>query len=129
MNSNSNLTFDEVTKKVMDHVRARKWDVANTSRGLAISVSLEASGLLEYYQWKDENFGGKDDLASEVADIFIYLIQFADKNEIDILPEIVKKIEKTAKKYPVEIFEIEDEAEHNKVWLEAERAHKKDTTL
>ncbi len=129
MNSNSNLTFDEVTKKVMDHVRARKWDVANTSRGLAISVSLEASELLEYYQWKDENFGSKDDLASEVADIFIYLIQFADKNEIDILPEIVKKLEKTAKKYPVEIFEIEDEAERNKVWLEAKRAHKKDTTL
>ena len=113
----------------MDHVRARKWDVANTSRGLAISVSLEASELLEYYQWKDENFGSKDDLASEVADIFIYLIQFADKNEIDILPEIIKKLEKTAKKYPVEIFEIEDEAERSKVWLEAKRGHKKDTTL
>ena len=113
----------------MEHVRARKWDESNTSRGLAISISLEAAELLEYYQWKDENFGSKDDLGSEVADILIYLIQFADKNKIDILPEVIKKLEKTAKKYPVEIFEIEDEAERDRVWLEAKQNYKKDTTL
>jgi NTP pyrophosphatase (non-canonical NTP hydrolase) len=96
---------------------------------LAISIALEASELLEYYQWNEENFGSKDDLASEVADILIYLIQFADKNEIDILPEVLKKLEKTAKKYPLEIFDIEDEAERDRAWLEAKRKYKKDTTL
>ena len=30
---------------------------------------------------------------------------------------------------PVEIFEIEDEAERNKVWLAAKQNYKKDTTL
>lgn len=85
--------------------------------------------MLEYYQWNEENFGSKDDLASEVADILIYLIQFADKNEIDILPEVLKKLEKTAKKYPLEIFDIEDEAERDRAWLEAKRKYKKDTTL
>ena len=113
----------------MDHIRARKWDKTNTGRGLAISIALEASELLEYYQWNEENFGSKDDLASEVADILIYLIQFADKNEIDILPEVLKKLEKTAKKYPLEIFDIEDEAERDRAWLEAKRKYKKDTTL
>lgn len=96
---------------------------------MAISIALEASELLEYYQWNEENFGSKDDLASEVADILIYLIQFADKNEIDILPEVLKKLEKTAKKYPLEIFDIEDEAERDRAWLEAKRKYKKDTTL
>lgn len=123
------IQFEDVIDRVMTHVRARKLDETNTGRGLAISIALEASELLEYYQWNEENFGSKDDLASEVADILIYLIQFADKNEIDILPEVLKKLEKTAKKYPLEIFDIEDEAERDRAWLEAKRKHKKDTTL
>lgn len=123
------IQFEDVIDRVMTHVRARKWDETNTGRGLAISIALEASELLEYYQWNEENFGSKDDLASEVADILIYLIQFADKNEIDILPEVLKKLEKTAKKYPLEIFDIEDEAERDRAWLEAKRKYKKDTTL
>jgi NTP pyrophosphatase (non-canonical NTP hydrolase) len=122
-------TFDEVYQTVMQFTRDRKWDTSNTSRGLAISISLEANELLEYYQWKDENFGNKKDLESELADIFIYAIEFADKNKIDILPAIVRKLDKMAKKYPVEIFEIEDEAERNKVWLAAKQNYKKDTTL
>lgn len=122
-------TFDEVYQTVMQFTRDRKWDTSNTSRGLAISISLEANELLEYYQWKDENFGNKEDLESELADIFIYAIEFADKNKIDILPAIVRKLDKMAKKYPVEIFEIEDEAERNKVWLAAKQNYKKDTTL
>ena len=123
------IQFEDVIDRVMTHVRARKWDETNTGRGLAISIALEASELLEYYQWNEENFGSKDDLASEVADILIYLIQFADKNKIDILPEVLKKLEKTAKKYPLEIFDIEDKAERDRAWLEAKRKYKKDTTL
>lgn len=129
MSSSSDPTFEKVVEQIMAHIRARKWDKTNTSRGLAISISLEASELLEYFQWNEENFGSKDDIASELADIFIYIVQFADKNSIDILPEALKKLEKSAKKYPVEIFDIEDEDERNKVWLEAKRNYKKDTTL
>ena len=46
----------------MQHVRARKWDQTNTSRSLAISMSLEANELLEYFQWDEESFGGKTEL-------------------------------------------------------------------
>ena len=123
------IQFEDVIDRVMTHVRARKWDETNTGRGLAISIALEASELLEYYQWNEENFGSKDDLASEVADILIYMIQFADKNKIDILPEVLKKLEKTAKKYPLEIFDIEDEAERDRAWLEEKRNYKKYTSL
>jgi NTP pyrophosphatase (non-canonical NTP hydrolase) len=114
---------------VMQHIKARKWDKTNSSRGIAISLSLEANELLEYFQWSDEPFGNKDDMASEIADIFIYAIQFADRYEIDIPSAIAKKIEKQEEKYPVDIFEIEDEKERNRAWLEAKKNYKKDTTL
>ena len=92
-------------------------------------MSLEANELLEYFQWKEDPFGSKDDLASELADIMIYAIQFADRYDIDIPTAIENKIEKQEKKYPVEIFEIEDEEERNKRWLEAKKNYKKQTTL
>ncbi len=123
------LTFEEACILVMQHTKARKLDKTNSSRDLAISLSLEANELLEYFQWHDESFGSKEDMASELADILIYAIQFADRYEIDIPLAIAKKIEKQDKKYPVEIFEIEDEKERNKAWLEAKKNYKKDTTL
>jgi NTP pyrophosphatase (non-canonical NTP hydrolase) len=125
----SRPTFEQVRDAVMAHVRARGWDEENTGRGLAISISLEASELLEYFQWQEENVGDTEDLASELADIIIYAIQFADKYGIDILPEVLKKLDKTAKKYPVEIFDIKDKEERNRVWREAKLSYEKDTTL
>ena len=123
------LTFEEAYALVMKHIKARKWDKTNSSRGLAVSLSLEANELLEYFQWHDESFGSKEDMASELADILIYAIQFADRYKIDIPSAIQKKIEKQDKKYPVEIFTIEDEKERNKAWLDAKKNYKKDTTL
>ena len=123
------LTFEEARIVVMEHVKARKWDKKNSTRGLAISLSLEANELLEYFQWKEEPFGSKDDLASELADVFIYAIQFADRYDIDIPQAISDKIRIQDLKYPVEIFEIEDETERNRRWLEAKRNYKKETTL
>ncbi len=123
------ITFEEACELVLTHIKARNWDKTNSDRGLAISLSLEANELLEYYQWSDKSFGDVSDLESELADIFIYAIQFADRYDIDIADAIKKKIEKQDKKYPVEIFQIKDEARRNQLWLEAKRNYKKDTTL
>lgn len=123
------MTFEEVQELVMDHIRARKWDKTKDSRGLAISLSLEANELLEYFQWNDTHIGTKEDMASELADIIIYAIQFADRFDINISEAVAAKIAKQAEKYPVEIFEIEDKAEQNRRWLEAKKKYKKDTTL
>ena len=123
------LTFEQACEAVLKYIEERKWDQSTTNRGLAISLSLEANELLEYFQWQDKNIGDKADLSSELADIFIYAIQFADKNNIDISSAIIQKLEKMTKKYPVEIFDVADEAVRNKAWLEAKQKYKKDTTL
>lgn len=97
LSQNEKPLFEDVIGKIMAHAKARKWDETADSRGLAISLSLEANELLEYYQWSNKNFGSKQDLASEVADIFIYLAQFARRNNIDILPEVLKSWKKQPK--------------------------------
>lgn len=123
------MTFEEAQELVMNHIRARKWDKTNDSRGLAISLSLEANELLEYFQWGDKHIGTEDDMASELADIIIYAIQFAARFDINIPEAVAAKIAKQAEKYPVEIFEIEDKAEQNRRRLEAKKNYKKDKTL
>lgn len=121
-------SFDDVTAAVIKHITDRHWD-NNSARGLAISIALEANELLEHYQWQDEPVGDKDELAEELADIFIYAIQFADKYDIDISDAIMQKLDKTAKKYPLEKFATTDPEKRKTAWLEAKKNHRKDTIL
>lgn len=124
----SKPTFEEAVAAILAHIRERHWDTS-TPRSLAISISLEASELMEHYQWQGKPVGDDDELADELADILIYAIQFADKYRIDIPEAITKKLEKSARKYPVEKFDSADEAARRKAWIEAKKNHKKDTTL
>jgi NTP pyrophosphatase (non-canonical NTP hydrolase) len=114
------LTFEEVSAAVLKHVAERHRD-DNTPRGLAISISLEANELLEHYQWQEKSVGSKEDLEGEVADILIYLIQFARVYDIDIPEAITKKLEKSAKKYPLEKFSSVNAAEREAAWIEVKK--------
>jgi len=79
----------------------RDWDQFHSPENLAKSISIEAGELLECFQWNSENYN-KDDVCEELADVFTYCIMMADK--LGVKPEeiILKKLEKTKKKYPVE---------------------------
>lgn len=79
----------------------RDWDQFHSPGNLAKSISIEAGELLECFQWNSENYD-KDDVCEELADVFTYCIMMADK--LGVKPEeiILKKLEKTKKKYPVE---------------------------
>lgn len=79
----------------------RDWDQFHGPENLAKSISIEAGELLECFQWNSENYN-KDDVCEELADVFTYCIMMADK--LGVKPEeiILKKLEKTKKKYPVE---------------------------
>lgn len=77
-------------------------------KNLAISISLEASELLEHFQWRtlEESeahaIAAKSDLADEIADVAVYLIELADNLGIDFQQAILDKLEKNAAKYPAE---------------------------
>lgn len=119
------VTFEETAIAARQFTKARKRDEASSAHGLAISLSLEANELLGYFQWNEESLGGKDDMASEIADIFIYAVQFADKYNIDIPEAIINKIQKLEQKYPVELFDIKDEVEKRRQRLEAKEVIRK----
>lgn len=63
-----------------------------TPKNLAISLVLEASEVLEHYQWS-ENSNDKDALAGELADVMLYLLQLASLSEIDLGQAVLDKLD------------------------------------
>ena len=83
----------------------RNWRQFHNEKDLALSITLEASELLELFQWKsseDVVESKRERLAEELADILIYSYMFADNLDFDINEIIEQKLVKNAEKYPVD---------------------------
>lgn len=94
------LSLQELTGRMHAFVRSKGWYEAGsprpqTPRNLAISLSLEANEVLEHFQWGDQA-KDKDDLAGELADVALYLLQLASISGIDLEQAILSKLEKNA---------------------------------
>ena len=120
----SSITFEEINQLIWQHLEERDWH-HNPPRGLAASIVLEASELLEHYQWQDEPVGSKEELGEELADILIYAFEFAQVNQIDMASAIQDKLVKAAQKYPAGKFKNKSNQERKDAWLDAKLHHHK----
>ena len=83
----------------------RDWKQFHNPKDLAISISLEASELLEVFQWSGTDVDcadKKDKIAEELADVVNYCVLMADACGLDLDEIVQKKVELNSKKYPVE---------------------------
>ncbi len=94
------LTIEELTRRMHAFVRSKGWYAADskrpqTPRSLAISLALEAAEILEHFQWREE---AKDrhELAGELADVSLYLLQLASVTGIDLEQAILDKLKANA---------------------------------
>lgn len=62
-----------------------------TPRNLAASLAIEAAEVLEHYQWRDT--ADPNQLAGELADVALYLLQLASLSGIDLEQAILDKLE------------------------------------
>jgi NTP pyrophosphatase (non-canonical NTP hydrolase) len=96
------MDIKNLTEKMHEFVRSKGWyepesKRPQTPRNLAISLSLEANEVLEHFQWRDE-LRDRDELASELADVALYLLQLASVSGIDLDQAILKKLETNSKR-------------------------------
>jgi len=94
----------EIIQKVLEFRDERDWKKYHNEKDLAISISLEANELLENFQWRtseEARAESKQNIKEEMADILIYLVQLADKMDINLEEEVSNKLLKNAIKYPV----------------------------
>ena len=93
-------------KALREFARERDWEQFHTPKNLATALSVEAAELLEHFQWlTDEQSRTLDDakrtaVGEELADVLLYLLQLADKLDIDPLQAAERKLRLNAEKYP-----------------------------
>jgi len=94
-------------EKIAKFVEERDWSQFHNPKDLAISLSLEASEVLEHFQWKSSQEMAqhvkdhKEDVEDELADVLYWVLLMANNLDIDVVAASERKLLKNAKKYPV----------------------------
>lgn len=98
----------KLTKEIIKFRDARDWKQFHNPKDSAISLSLEASEVLEHFQWKTsaetEEYlkTHKEHVAEELADVLYWILIMSYDLDIDILNASREKMKKNDIKYPVE---------------------------
>jgi dCTP diphosphatase len=93
------LNLTELNREFRAIAAINNWQAYHTPKNLAAAITVEASELLAEFQWlsSDEssqlNPSQKDRVASEVADVIMYLSELCEQLEIDMAVAVANKIE------------------------------------
>ena len=79
----------------------RDWDQFHNPKDLSIALSIEANELLEQFLWKKPEDANLEKVAEELADVFAYAFQLADRLQLDVEKILLRKIRHNGEKYPV----------------------------
>ncbi len=101
-------SLEELKHALRRFAADRDWGQFHSPKNLACALSVEAAELLEHFQWLSEAQSqdlGADQRAAvrlELADVLLYLLQLAERLQIDLLDAAREKLVLNARKYPVE---------------------------
>lgn len=101
-----NAELATLMRKIKRFARERDWEQFHTPKNLAMAMSVEASEVVELFQWLTETESCDlpqkkvRELADELADTYIYLLKLADRFGIDLNHAAAAKLRKNAVKYP-----------------------------
>ena len=98
-----------IQEKISQFAREREWERFHTPKNIAMALSVEASELLELFQWLTEDEAKNimqteksTQVRHELADTAVYLLRLCDLLGIDLSQAIAEKMQLNAQKYPVE---------------------------
>ncbi|RPE10723.1 nucleotide pyrophosphohydrolase [Paenibacillus polymyxa] len=97
--------MDELIEKITAFRDERNWGQFHNPKDLAISLNLEASELLELFQWKSSEEAieqNQDKLQDELADVLYYVLLMCGDLNIDPKEALLGKLSKNAEKYPID---------------------------
>ena len=97
---------EETIRRVLRFRDERNWRQFHTPKDLALSIVLEASELLELFQWSGGDLRCPEQdgrVREELADVLCYCISMADVYGFDLDEIVLEKLEKNAKKYPADL--------------------------
>ncbi len=103
------MEIKEIMERLKRFAEERDWERFHSPKNLSMALSVEASEVVEIFQWmkEEESFDLDRDklerLSEEIADVMIYLLRLSDVTGIDPLEAVMKKIEKNETRYPAQL--------------------------
>ena len=100
---------EQLREKLRDFARRRDWEQFHSPKNLASALIVEAAELLEHFQWLTEQQSRqldekvRQEVAMEMADVFIYLLRIADQLDVDLVQAAHDKMAINEKRYPEEL--------------------------
>jgi NTP pyrophosphatase (non-canonical NTP hydrolase) len=94
------MDLDRLNFELRAFVVEREWAQFHSPENLAKSISIEASELLECFQWNDK--ADEVQVRHELADVLTYCLLLADKYQFDLEEILLEKLEINKQKYPVD---------------------------
>jgi NTP pyrophosphatase (non-canonical NTP hydrolase) len=90
------MDIKELTQRMNQFVEAKGWYAPGsprpqTPRNIATSLVLEASEVLEHFQW-GEQVKNREEISGELADVALYLLQLSSILEIDLEQAVLAKL-------------------------------------
>ncbi len=100
-----NQDLQTLQERIKQFCADRDWSQFHDPKNLAISLQLEASEVLELFQWTKDNQvvkGKEGEVADELADVMYWLLMLANHYDIDLVQALDEKMNKNEEKYPIE---------------------------
>jgi len=100
--------MDQLIEAVQAFAHERDWDQFHTPKNLVMALSVEASELLEHFQWLTNEQSDQltpeqlSEVQDEMGDVLIYLIRLSDRLGVDLVTAASEKLEKAKIKYPAD---------------------------
>ena len=90
------MDIRELSEQMQRFVTAKGWYAPDsprpqTPRNIATSLAIEAAEVLEHFQW-EEAITDRPELAAELADVMLYLLQLATLSGIDLEQAVLDKL-------------------------------------
>ena len=99
--------FTDIQKQIVAFRDARDWKQFHNPKDLTLSLVLEATELMEHFQWKNDKESlehleaNKAEIGDELADVLYWVLLIANDFDIDLHEASVRKLVKNNEKYQV----------------------------
>ena len=103
------MTLEQLNEQIESFVTERDWRKFHSPKNLSMAMSIEASEVMEHFQWLTEEESRNIDetkrkeVADELGDVFIYLLRICAELQLDLVESAALKLRKNGEKYPADI--------------------------
>ncbi len=105
-NRSATMNLEKIQQRLREFARERDWEQFHSPKNLSMALSVEVAELVEHFQWLTGSQSSsaeavdREEVATEIADVQIFLIMLADRLGVDIEQAVHAKIGANAVKYP-----------------------------